>query len=573
MTLNVRDLSVRYGGLAALSQVSLDLADGEVLALVGESGCGKTTLARTLLGLLPATAEASGSALLGGHELVGRTDWAGVRGARVATVPQGAMTGLSPVHRVGAQLAEMLALHGGAADPAGLLERVGLAPAMLGSYPHELSGGQRQRVAIALALAGEPELLVADEPTTGLDAIAQRQILALLAGLGTSTLIVSHDLAGLRPYADRMAVMYAGRLAEVRPARALSPGTAHPYTAGLLTATPVADRDVAWGSIPGSAPALGQPPPGCAFAARCPLAADRCHEERPALVAFGEAQVACHRHAERERPSYPNVPRTDGLPGDVVVSAAGVRHTYRSRSRVVEALRDVDLEIRAGEIVGLVGESGSGKSTLARILLGLIRPTSGHVTLEGRRLTAGRALRLLRRRIGFVHQDPYDSLHPGMRVAALVAEPMTVAGVPRGQRPARVRESLTAAGLPDDPEFLGRFPGQLSGGQRQRVSIARALAGGPALLIADEATSMLDVSTRAGIATTLRALATERGLAVLLVTHDLGEAVQSCDRILVLRAGQVVEHGRTDDVARAPAHAYTTRLLEASAALPDGGSL
>ncbi|MFC4015840.1 ABC transporter ATP-binding protein [Nonomuraea purpurea] len=573
MTLNVRDLTVRYNAPAALSQVSLDIADGEILALVGESGCGKTTLARTLLGLLPATARASGSALLGGDELVGRTDWAGVRGARVATVPQGAMSGLSPVHRIGAQLKEMLLLHGGTADPTGLLDRVGLARAMLRSYPHELSGGQRQRVAIALALAGEPELLVADEPTTGLDAITQRQVLALLAGLGTSMLIVSHDLAGLRPYADRIAVMYAGRLAEVRPARALSPATAHPYTAGLLTATPVADRDVAWGSIPGSAPALGHATSGCAFAARCPLAADRCHEERPALVAFGQAQIACHRHTERDRPSYPNVPRADGLSGDVVVSAAGIRHTYRSRSRVVEALRDVDLEIRAGEIVGLVGESGSGKSTLARILLGLIRPTAGQVTLEGRRLTAGRALRLLRRRIGFVHQDPYDSLHPGMRVAALVAEPMAVAGVPRGERQDRARESLTAAGLPDDPEFLGRFPGQLSGGQRQRVSIARALAGGPALLIADEATSMLDVSTRAGIATTLRALATGRGLAVLLVTHDLGEAVQSCDRILVLQAGQVVEHGRTDDVARAPAHAYTTRLLEASASLPDRGSL
>ncbi|MER6000766.1 ABC transporter ATP-binding protein [Nonomuraea angiospora] len=564
MTLKVRDLTVRYGGLAAVSHVNLDIADGEILALVGESGCGKTSLARTLLGLLPSTSQAGGSALLGEHELVGRTDWTGVRGTRVATVPQGAMTGLSPVHRIGAQLAEMLTLHGGTAQPADLLDRVGLQGTMLRSYPHELSGGQRQRVAIALALAGEPDLLVADEPTTGLDAITQRQVLALLAGLRTSMLIVSHDLAGLLPYADRVAIMYAGRLAEVRPARALSPASAHPYTAGLLSATPVADREVAWGSIPGSAPALGHVAAGCAFAARCPLAVDRCREETPPLVARGEAQVACHRHDEPDHPSYPNVPRVDSPSGSTVVSASGIRHTYRARSRVVDALRDVDLEISAGEIVGLVGESGSGKSTLARILLGLIKPTAGRVTLEGRELTAGRALRRLRRRIGFVHQDPYDSLHPGMRVAALVAEPLAVAGVPRGERPGHVRESLTAAGLPDDSEFLARFPGQLSGGQRQRVSIARALAGSPALLIADEATSMLDVSTRAGIATTLRSLAVERGLAVLLVTHDLGEAVQSCDRILVLQAGRVVEHGPADDLARSPSHAYTTQLLQAS---------
>ncbi|MFG1697183.1 ABC transporter ATP-binding protein [Nonomuraea sp. NPDC049309] len=566
MTLEVRDLTVRYNGLPAVDRICLDVADGEILALVGESGCGKTSVARTLLGLLPATAQATGSALLGDHELVGRTDWTGIRGRRIATVPQGAMSGLSPVHRIGAQLTEMLALHGGSAEPADLLDRVGLDRSMARCYPHELSGGQRQRVAIALALAGEPKLLVADEPTTGLDAITQRQILTLLAGLGTSMLIVSHDLGGLLPYADRVAIMYAGRLAEVRPARVLSPDTAHPYTAGLLAATPVADRKISWGSIPGSAPALGHTLPGCAFATRCPLAVNHCHEEAPSLVDHGQGQMACHRRAEPDRPSYPRVPRAGGTPETAVVTATGIRHTYRTRSRVVEALRGVDLEIGAGEIVGLVGESGSGKSTLARILLGLIKPAAGRVTLEDLELTTrrGRALRRLRQRIGFVHQDPYDSLHPGMRVSALVAEPMAVAGVPRRDRLTRVRESLTAAGLPDDSEFLGRFPGQLSGGQRQRVSIARALAGTPVLLIADEATSMLDVSTRAGIATTLRSLATDRGLAVLFVTHDLGEAVQSCDRILVLQAGEIVEHGRTDDVAGAPSHAYTSQLLRAS---------
>ncbi|MFG1702621.1 ABC transporter ATP-binding protein [Nonomuraea sp. M3C6] len=563
MTLSLRDLTVSYAGLTAVDGITLDVAEGEIVALVGESGCGKTSLARALLGLLPRAATVTGSALLDEDELAGRTDWKNIRGSRIAIVPQGAMTGLSPVHRIGAQLTEMLTLHGGQADPADLLERVGLQQAMLRCYPHELSGGQHQRVAIALALAGEPRLLVADEPTTGLDAITQRQILALLADLGTSMLIVSHDLAGLIPYADRVAVMYAGRLAEVRPARTLAAEHAHPYTAGLLTATPVADRQVPWGSIPGSAPPLDLLPNGCRFAPRCPLATNLCTEEAPQLRTYGTAQVACHH---QDKPTYPVVPRGDHRQGAPVVRVSGVRHVYRARSRTVEALRDVDLDLHAGEIVGLVGESGSGKSTLARIILGLLRPAGGRVEVSGEPLTTlrGRDLRRLQRRIGFIHQDPYDALHPSMRVAALVAEPLAVAGTPREQRDARVREAVAAAGLPGTPEFLRRFPGQLSGGQRQRVSIARALAADPLLLVADEATSMLDVSTRAGIATTLRTLAGDRGLAVLFVTHDLGEAVQSCDRIVVLRNGTVVEHGLCADIARAPSHPYTVQLLEAA---------
>ncbi|WP_327585177.1 ABC transporter ATP-binding protein [Nonomuraea sp. NBC_00507] len=563
MTLSLRDLTISYGNLTAVDRISLDVEEGEVVALVGESGCGKTSLARALLGLLPRTASVTGSAQLGEDELAGRTDWKDIRGRRVAIVPQGAMSGLSPVHRIGAQLVEMLTLHGGHADPAELLERVGLQPAMLRCYPHELSGGQRQRVAIALALAGEPRLLIADEPTTGLDAITQRQVLALLAGLGTTMLIVSHDLAGLMPYADRVAVMYAGRLAEVRPARTLAAEHAHPYTAGLLTATPVADRQVPWGSIPGSAPALDLLPEGCRFAPRCPLATSLCSEEAPPLRSHGPAQVACHHH---DKPAFPVVPRGDHPLGAPVVRVADVHHRYRTRTRTVEALRGVDLDIHAGEIVALVGESGSGKSTLARIILGLLRPAGGRVEIAGEDLTTrrGRALRRLQQRIGFVHQDPYDALHPGMRVASLVAEPLVTTGAPREQRAERVREAVSASGLPVSDEFLQRFPGQLSGGQRQRVSIARALAADPLLLVADEATSMLDVSTRAGIATTLRTLAVDRGLAVLFVTHDLGEAVQSCDRIVVLRSGAVVEHGLSAHLASAPSHPYTAQLLEAA---------
>jgi oligopeptide/dipeptide ABC transporter ATP-binding protein len=441
----------------------------------------------------------------------------------------------------------------------------------------------RQRVAIALALAGRPRLLIADEPTTGLDALTQRQVLQLLVSLQLSMLIVSHDLAALTRHANRMAVMYAGRIVEVAPAngvwhRTTRTGAIHPYTLGLLSATPGTDPAQRWSSIPGGAPPPGEVTAGCAYASRCPAVLDRCQTETPALTsvrvpqpdgALATAQIACHRVAQGDHttPDYPYV--RQGSPQNaapVVVRATGIRHGFGSRRRRVLALDGVDLDIARGEIVGLVGESGSGKSTLARILLGLIRPDAGQVRLNGAELTGrrGSELRALQHRIGFVHQDPYDSLHPAMSVAALVAEPLRVRREPSAQRHQRVADALAAAGLPDDRDFRSRLPGQLSGGQRQRVAIARAIAGDPVLLIADEATSMLDVSTRAGIADTLRSHASERGLAVLFVTHDMGEAIQACDRITVLRKGRTVEQGEGRALALRPRSDYTARLLAAA---------
>jgi oligopeptide/dipeptide ABC transporter ATP-binding protein len=569
MTLSVQDITVRYGGKVAVDHVGLEVADGEVVAVVGESGCGKTSLARALAGLLPANAEVSGRGVLRSDrhpdlDLGAVDDWRGIRGRRIGIVPQGAMSGLSPIHRVEAQLREMLTVHDGSSEPADLLERVGLTARELRSYPHQLSGGQRQRVAIALTLAGDPDLLIADEPTTGLDAVMQGKVLGLIASLGISTLIVSHDMAGLLPYADRFAVMYAGRLAEVVPVASLQHGPRHPYTAGLLAATPSTDRTVTWASIPGSAPPLDDLPEGCRFAPRCPIAAEECRTAVPELRVVVGGEVACHRIEVAGGARYPAVPRATSSCGDPVLTMSGIQHTYRSRDRTTTALSGVDLTVGRGEIIGLVGESGSGKSTLARIALGLIRPTQGAVMLGADDVTGarGRRLRALQRRVGFVHQDPYDSLHPGMKVAALVAEPLVVAKVPRGEHDGRTRAALAAAGLPES--LLGRYPGQLSGGQRQRVAIARALVNDPELLVADEASSMLDVSTRGGIATTLRSVATERGLAVVFVTHDMGEAIQSCDRIVVLRHGRVVEAGPCADISSGPEHEYTVQLLAAS---------
>ena len=569
MTLSVQDVTVRYGGRLAVDHVDLEIADGEVVGVVGESGCGKTSLARALVGLLPKNAEVSGRGVLRSEhhpelDLGALRDWRGVRGSRIGIVPQGAMSGLSPIHKVCAQLDEMLTIHGGSSNPTELLDRVGLSPRELGSYPHQLSGGQRQRVAIALTLAGDPDLLIADEPTTGLDAVVQGRVLQLISSLGISTLIVSHDMTGLLPYADRVAVMYAGRLAEVVPVDALRDVRHHPYTAGLLAATPSTDRTVTWASIPGAAPTLDAELEGCRFAPRCPLADDQCHEERPLLRLVGTSEVACHHSERSSEATYPAVPRATSDCGAPVLDMTGIEHTYRSRSRTTTALDGVDLHVGHGEILGLVGESGSGKSTLARIALGLIKPSSGTVRLGDDELTdaRGRRLRALQRRTGFVHQDPYDSLHPAMKVEALIAEPLVIAKVARSERGAKVRSALAAAGLPQD--VLTRTPGQLSGGQRQRVSIARALVNDPELLVADEASSMLDVSTRGGIATTLRKVATKRGLAVIFVTHDMGEAIQSCDRIVVLRHGRVVDAGACAQISTSPDHEYTAQLLAAS---------
>lgn len=582
MTLVVEDLTVRYAGnRTAVDGVNFRIDEGQILALAGESGCGKTTVVKTLLGLLPGSATCTGSARLDDHELVLRreSEWAPIRGRRIAIVPQGAMAGLSPVHRISAQLTEMITLHAGQHTPAELLDRVRLGPDVLRMYAHQLSGGMRQRVAIALALAGQPQLLVADEPTTGLDALTQRQVLELLASLRLSMLVVSHDLAALTRHADRIAVMYAGRLVEVASAdRVWHGGAAHPYTIGLLSATPGTDPDERWGSIPGTAPALNAVPSGCAYAPRCPVVMDRCREKRPPLMPVAvanpavtpvPAEVACLRVTDGEHvePTYPHVPRGTGRnTAPVVLRATGIRHTFGTRRHRVIALQGVDLEVGHGEIVGLVGESGSGKSTLARILLGLIRPDAGRVELHGDELTArrGRGLRTLQHRIGFVHQDPYDALHPAMPVAALVAEPLVIRRIAAGERRRRVAEALAGAGLPNDRDFLSRLPAQLSGGQRQRIAIARAIVGDPVLLVADEATSMLDVSTRAGIAATLRSHASERGLGVLFVTHDMGEAIQACDRIAVLQGGQLIEQGSCLTLALHPSSDYTARLLAAA---------
>ncbi|MEU8264987.1 ABC transporter ATP-binding protein [Micromonospora sp. NPDC048999] len=576
--LTITDLTITYpNGHPAVQDVGFTVGAGEIVALAGETGSGKSTIAKALLGLLPTGSTVTGSARLDDLELAGRTghDWYGVRGRRIGIVPQGAMTGLNPVRRIGDQLTESVRVHTQASRAAAtaravdLLDQVRLPANTIDAYPHQLSGGQRQRVAIALALAGEPQLVVADEPTTGLDLVTQNHILDLLADLRTKDvglLLISHDLPALRGVADRIAVMYAGTLVESGPAR----GAAHhPYTRGLLAAMPSLEQDTPWVSIPGTAPARADLGAGCPFAPRCPWVTASCHTQRPVPAPVGNATVACH-HPSDDRPLlFPPAPTSGGGVGSrqavgPVATLTGVGHVYRSRHRQTVALAGVDLHLWPGEILGVVGESGSGKSTLAQILLGLLRPSAGRVEVAGNDLSLlrGRRLRAIRHQLGFVAQDPYSALHPAMTVAQLVAEPLRIAGTPRHLHAARVTRALELAGLPAD--LIGRRPDQLSGGQRQRVAIARALAGDPVLLIADEATSMLDVSTRAGIAATLRHLAESTGLAVLFITHDLGEAVQSCDRMVVLHEGVPVQQGGPQDIVGSPRPGYPADLVAAA---------
>ncbi|SLN52075.1 Glutathione import ATP-binding protein GsiA [Roseivivax jejudonensis] len=517
--LAIRDLSVTIGGRPVLDRVSLDLAPGEILALTGESGSGKSMTALATMGLLPQGARTEGAIRLDGTDLTTLPEAAlcQFRGQAMGMVFQEPMTALNPVQRIGDQVAEVLTLRGApraearrrAADT---LARMGLDPERVppSRFPHELSGGQRQRVGIAMAVAARPRLLVADEPTTALDVTTQARILDLLVGVvrdeGMGLLLITHDLAVVHGRADRIAVMQTGRIVEEGPVARVFAERRHAYTRALFAASR-------------HRPALG-----------------------PARTYGPLLDVA---QVTRDYP----LPRP---------------HPF-AKARKARALEDVSLTIRAGERVGLVGPSGCGKSTLTRAILGLERPDAGSVTLGGRPVRADRRDPDLRRRMQAVFQDPYGSFDPRQPVARLVAEPLHLLGrVP--DAPDRVARALTAVGLA--PEDGARSIHAFSGGQRQRIAIARALVTGPDLVVFDEAVSALDVRVRAGILDLIAGLSREEGLAYLFITHDLTVARGLCDRIVVMEAGRIVEDRATEDLFAAPAHPATERLIAAAPTLP-----
>jgi peptide/nickel transport system ATP-binding protein len=536
--LRIAGLSVGFatpqGEVPAVREVSLAVAGGECLGVVGESGAGKTQLFLAALGLLPAAARVTGKAYLGREPLIGRSqrELDRFRGARAGLVFQDPMTSLTPHLRVGEQIAEPIVRHCGAGwrqarrKALALLERVHVPDAArrMRQYPHELSGGLRQRVMIAIALACEPELLIADEPTTALDVTVQAQILALFAQLkretGMAMVLITHDFGAVAGVADRVAVMQSGRIVELGTSAAVIQAPRHEYTRGLIARTLALDAGVAERSAAPAAPAVSA--------------------ARPAT---GQAAL--------------------GITSLTVEYPA--RTPWRGRAGARRALQDVSLELRAGEALGVVGESGSGKSTLARAALQLIRPAAGRVSWMGRALEGvpARELKRLRRDLQIVFQDPLASLDPRMTVGDIVAEPLRV-HEPRLDASARAGEvsgMLARVGL--GPEMASRYPHELSGGQCQRVGIARAMITGPRLLVCDEPVSALDAAVQAQVLDLLASLRAERGMSILLVSHNLAVVRRLCDRVLVLYRGRMMELADSQALFSRPRHPYTRELLDA----------
>jgi len=578
--LRVRDLRVTGPAGALVHSVALAVDHGRTLAIVGESGSGKSMTAKALTGLLPAGVRATGQVDLDGERLdLDGSDWQGIRGRRIALLPQDPFTSLSPVHRCGAQIGWAVPRRRDrSARVRELLTEVGLAADVARRYPFELSGGMRQRVALAAVLAADPDLLVADEPTTALDVTTQHEVLELLAGLQRrrrlGLVLITHDLQVARSRADRILVMYAGRLLEEGPAAAVLDAPAHPYTARLAACDPPLERRVVpLPTIPGSVPQPYTVDGYCAFADRCDLVVDACRSAEPALAAVGsDRSSACLRAdalgtaavgaaalgatavgAAAEASTEVRAAIAGSAPPSVGAPVLVVRAlTKRFRPDGRPAVDGVDLSVGSGEVVAVVGESGSGKTTLARCVAGLERPDAGSIDFGD--APDGPA------RVQVVFQDPYSALNPGLSIGTQLEEALRVAGQDRTAVP----ELLALVGLPAG--HARRRPRALSGGERQRVALARALAPRPRLLVCDEPVSALDVSVQAGVLNLLADLRRDLGLTVLFITHDLAVARQSADRISVMYRGQVVESGPADVVLSTPSHDYTRRLLASAPA-------
>ncbi len=583
--LAVRELVTEIGGARVVDGVTFEIAAGETYALLGESGCGKSMTALSLMRLLPDGGRArSGVVELDGENVLALPEHAmrQVRGGRMAMIFQEPMLALNPVMRVGEQIGEALTLHqnltGVAArrEARALLDAVGVPDAerRLDSYPFELSGGLRQRMMIAMALAGQPRVLIADEPTTALDVTIQAQVLDVLRTLRSERrmgmLLITHDLGVVAENADRVGVMYAGELLEEGSRAAFFASPQHPYSRMLFEALPRPGDGGRLATIPGQVPRLDGTQNGCRFAPRCPHVIDRCRNEAPTWQLIGAQRVRCHRAGEL--PDAARCAETDrktaGERAEPLLQVDGLKVHFPVRrgllQRTVGHVRAVDgvsLAIEAGRTLALVGESGCGKTTVGKALLRLIEPTAGSVVLDGVRMTRT-TVDHLRRRAQMVFQDPFSSLNPRMRVADILLEGMDALGVgaARARRDA-VARLLEQVGLPEDAG--GRYPHAFSGGQRQRIAIARALAVSPRLVICDEPTSALDVSVQAQILNLLKDLQAELGLAYLFITHNLGVVDYLAHRVAVMYLGRIVESGPAAEVLRAPRHPYTQALVAA----------
>jgi peptide/nickel transport system ATP-binding protein len=601
--LKVTDLNVAFETddiqVPAVRGTSYHIDPGEVVAIVGESGCGKTTAAMAVIGLLPEYARVSGSVRLHGQELLGLSDQAmsQIRGKMIGTIFQDPMSALTPVYNIGDQIAEAIEVHNREISRAAarrraveLLELVGIAQPQrrVRAFPHELSGGERQRVVIAIAIANNPDLLICDEPTTALDVTVQAQILDVLRTArdvtGAAVLIITHDLGVVSQFADRALVMYAGRPVEIAAVDELYHDRRMPYTVGLLGSVPRLDapQGTRLIPIPGTPPTMTSLSPGaCTFASRCPLAIDECLSAEPDLVSIADGHwAACIRTddvAGRNAAEIFGVstqpPPTDTAAGKppVVLKVTDLAKSYRLTKGVVlrrqvgevRALSGVSFTLEQGRTLGIVGESGSGKSTTLTQILELTKPEAGSIEILGADVAAldSATRRWLRTELQVVFQDPVASLDPRLPVFDVIAEPLVANGFDRRRCEQRVAELLQTVGL--DHTDATRYPAEFSGGQKQRIGIARALALQPKILALDEPVSALDVSIQAGIVNLLLDLQQQFKLSYLFVSHDLSVVKHLAHQVAVLYRGMIVEQGDADEVFTNPQHEYTRRLLAA----------
>ncbi|MCB2261355.1 MAG: ABC transporter ATP-binding protein [Candidatus Thiosymbion ectosymbiont of Robbea hypermnestra] len=598
--LQVRGLTTHLGSedrpVRVADGVDLALRRGETFALLGESGCGKSMTALSLMRLLPPSGRiVEGRVRLGDTELLALPESAmrGVRGGRLAMIFQEPQTSLNPVLTVGRQIAEAVRLHEDRSRGRvprrvlELLDAVGIPDPerRSGEYPHQLSGGMKQRVMIAMALAGRPELLIADEPTTALDVTIQAQVLRLLKGLqretGLAVLLITHDLGVVAETADRLAVMYAGRILETATVAEFFARPAHPYSRKLMASLPTPEKRAgSLAVIPGRVPPLDRLFTGCRFADRCDRVMDRCREREPPWhTPIPEHQVRCYLWEKGEPTadagSEDSVAQGAIHPdriGETLLRVADLKVHFPIHQGVfrrvvgqVKAVDGVSLDLRAGGTLALVGESGCGKTTVGKGLLRLIPTTGGTVRFDGTELTrlGGRALRGYRKDLQIIFQDPFAAMNPRMLVGDIVGEGLQALGLEpnRAKRLARVRALLDRVGL--SPEAADRYPHEFSGGQRQRICIARALAVEPRIIVCDEPTSALDVSVQAQILNLLKQLQSDLGLSYLFITHNISVVSYLAHQVAVMYLGRIVERGTVTEILDDPRHPYTRALLSA----------
>ncbi len=597
--------------IRAVDGVSFSIKKGETFALLGESGCGKSMTALSVMRLVPSPAGriVSGAIKLNGTELLCTPETAmrKIRGGRIAMIFQEPMTSLNPVLTVGEQIRESVILHKGLKGSVAktsaleLLDAVGIPDPgrRYTEYPHQLSGGMKQRIMIAIALAGDPELLIADEPTTALDVTIQAQVLTLLEDIqkktGMAILLITHDLGVVSEMVDRVAVMYAGQIIEVAPRNAFFAEPKHPYTKKLFESLPsMGKRGQPLAVIRGSVPVLSQEFSGCRFAPRCDFVIDACKEFVPDWIEFGNRRVRCHLEDKKivGKMALIDEPVNTGVGGvisnddeeqkskktcnqAVQVSLLAARELkihfamqsgfFKKRVNSVKAVDGVSLDLNIGQTIALVGESGCGKTTVAKGILQLEKLTSGSIAFNNQDLStlSTVALKKYRGDVQIIFQDPFSSMNPRMKVCDIISEGMIAQNIKTGvkEREEYIDELLKLVGLPVEVKY--RYPHEFSGGQRQRICIARALAVNPKLIVCDEPTSALDVSVQAQILNLLKKLQSEMGLAYLFITHNISVVEYLADEVAVMYLGRIVEQGRVEEILKTPKHPYTEALLSA----------